>query len=129
MPASRFAGFWALGAAALMLSEPSPVMGQTAPPGTDVFLVKLTQVGGRLAVGDPANLTSRPGYDNQPAFTPDGAAVLYSTIGADGHADVCRIVLATHQRRCWETTPESEYSPAVAPQGGISVVRVERDSA
>jgi hypothetical protein len=84
---------------------------------------------GRLALGEPVNLTARPGYDNQPAFSEDREHLYYTTIGADGHADVCRIRLADRSRRCWETTPESEYSAADAPMGGVSVVRVERDSA
>ena len=128
MTACRFAGVQALGAVALLLATALPLAGQTAPSGTDVFLVPLKYDGTRLGVGDPVNLTARAGYDNQPAFTSDGLALLYSMIGADGHADVCRIVLATRARSCWNTTPESEYSPAPAPRGGISVVRVERDS-
>jgi Tol biopolymer transport system component len=111
----------------LHLAAATGLPGQAAP-GTDVYLVSLTPRGGRLVAGAPVNLTARAGYDNQPAFTPDGQALLYSTIGADGHADFCRIELATMARACRATTPESEYSPAVAPMGGVSVVRVERDS-
>jgi hypothetical protein len=99
------------------------------PPGTDVHLVELHRVRDSLVVGAPINLTARPGYDNQPAFSSDGTHLYFSTIGDDGHADVCRIRLANRARSCWSTTPESEYSPAEAPMGGVSVVRVERDSA
>lgn len=115
--------------ALLLLAAGAPVLpGQVPAPGTDVFLVPLAFQGSRLATGTLTNLTARPGYDNQPAFTPDGRTLLYSTIGADGHADACRIDLASRERTCRATTPESEYSPAVAPMGGVSVVRVERDS-
>lgn len=99
-----------------------------APPGTDVFLAPVHREAGALVVGTPVNLTARAGYDNQPAFSTDGAFLYYTTIGPDGQADACRIRLADRSRRCWETAPESEYSPADAPMGGVSVVRVERDS-
>lgn len=102
--------------------------GQTAPPGTDIHIADLRIATGRLTVGDAVNLTARPGYDNQPAFTPDGGALWYSSIGVEGQADVCRIELPAGPPKCVATTPESEYSPTPMPGGGISVVRVERDS-
>ncbi|HEX9165608.1 MAG TPA: hypothetical protein VF862_06835 [Gemmatimonadales bacterium] len=111
----------------MLLGAAGPVFGQAAP-GTDVFLVEVRREAGRLTLGLPVNLTARPGYDNQPAFSADGETLYYTTIGTDGHADVCRIRLVDRTRRCWETTPESEYSAADAPMGGVSVVRVERDS-
>lgn len=99
------------------------------PPGTDIWVADLTLRGGRVAVGTPVNLTARPGYDNQPAFLPDGSALLYTRIGADAQADVWRYDFATHTARALTTTSESEYSPTPIPgSSGISVVRVERDS-
>ena len=115
----------ALGTAFLAVAGPALAQGA---PGTDVFLVEVRRAEGTLSLGAAVNLTARPGYDNQPSFSADGRLLYYSTIGADGHADVCRIQLSDRSRRCWETTPESEYSPADAPMGGVSVVRVERDS-
>jgi len=99
------------------------------PPGTDIHLVSLSSLAGRLHVGTARNLTERPGYDNQPAFSPDGATLWYTSIGPAGQADVCRVVLQRGERRCVETRSESEYSPTPMPGGGISVVRVEADSA
>lgn len=100
---------------------------QGAPPATDIYLVRLR--GG--AIGDPpVNLTHRLGYDNQPAFTPDGRSLLYTVIGSDGQADIYRLDLGTRTRTRLTDTPESEYSPTPLPAGsGFSVVRVERDSA
>jgi hypothetical protein len=106
----------------------APVGGQATPPATDIHVAELRTVAGRLIVGEPANLTVRPGYDNQPAFTADGAAVWYTSIGPDGQADICRIELAPGARTCIAPSSESEYSPTPMPGGGISVVRVERDS-
>ncbi len=43
---------------------------QDAPPGTDIFLVDLSQLS-----APPVNLTRRPGYDNQPFFSADGSQI------------------------------------------------------
>lgn len=99
------------------------------PPGTDIWVADLSVRDGRVTVGKPVNLTARPGYDNQPAFLPDGSGFLYTRIGPDGQADIWRYDFATHTARAVTTTPESEYSPTFMPKaGGISVVRVELDS-
>ena len=99
------------------------------PPGTDIWVADLTVRDGHVGVGKPVNVTSRPGYDNQPAFLPDGSGFLYTRIGANGQADIWRYDFATHASRAVTTTAESEYSPTFMPKsGGISVVRVELDS-
>ena len=110
--------------AALQAATPAP-----GPPGTDVWVADLTIRDGRVTVGKPVNVTARPGYDNQPAFLPDGSGFLYTRIGADGQADIWRYDFSAHTAHAVTATPESEYSPTVMPRsGGISVVRVERDS-
>lgn len=99
------------------------------PPGTDIWVADLTIRDGRVSVGKPVQVIARPGYDNQPAFSPDGSGFLYTQIGADGQADIWRYDFATHTARAVTTTRESEYSPTFMPQSiGISVVRVELDS-
>lgn len=109
------------------LQPPAPRAAQ-GPPGTDIWLADLTLRDGRVALGTPVNVTARAGYDNQPAFLPDGSGLLYTRIGTDAQADVWRYDFATRSARAIITTPESEYSPTPIPGGGISVVRVERDS-
>ncbi len=101
---------------------------QGGPPSTDIYLVRLRA---GATIGDPpVNLTHRPGYDNEPAFTRDGKAILFTSIHADGQADVYRVDLATRAITQLTKTPESEYSPTPLPTGtGFSVVRVEMDSA
>jgi len=99
------------------------------PPGTDIWVTDLKIRAGLVTVGKPTNITTRAGYDNQPAFLPGGSGVLYTRIGADGQADIWRFDFTTHSARAVTTTPESEYSPTLIPRaGGISVVRVELDS-
>lgn len=99
------------------------------PPSTDVWLLDLSREGDEWRVGTPRNLTARPGYDNQPSFTADGGAVLYTSIREDGQADVWRYDLARGASARVTATAESEYSPTLMPGGReISAVRVEADS-
>jgi hypothetical protein len=99
-------------------------------PSTDIWLVSL-EGRGVPRVGRAENLTQRLGYDNQPAFTPDGRAILYTVIEGDGPSDIWRMDLATRARaNVTRTAIESEYSATPMPDGEhFSTVRVEADSA
>jgi WD40 repeat protein len=115
--------------ATLVLAALQAAAQPQGPPGTDIWVADLTIRDGRVSVGKPVNVTARPGYDNQPAFLPDGSGFLYTRIAADGQADIWRYDFAKHVARAVTTTRESEYSPTFIPKsGGISVVRVELDS-
>ena len=99
------------------------------PPGTEILLLPLHVRDGVVSLGAPANITARAGYDNQPSFTPDGRSVLYTSIRADGQADIYRYHPGSRRTTRVTATPESEYSATVMPGGRrISVVRVEADS-
>jgi len=100
------------------------------PPGTDVWLASLSRgADGMLEVGSPSNITSRPGYDNQPYFLADGSGLWYTVIDDAGVADIWLHDLATGSNTAVTTTvPESEYSATPMPGGGFSAIRVEADS-
>jgi dipeptidyl aminopeptidase/acylaminoacyl peptidase len=120
---------WSIGVSLLPVLASAAAGAQTKPPGTDIYLAPLSTRDGRLEVGTPTNITNRPGYDNQPSFTPDGRAILFTSIRDDGQADIYRYDLATKAVTRVTSTPESEYSPTVMPGGKrFSVIRVERDS-
>ena len=123
--------FARIGAAAAALVVPALLAAQ-APPGTDVYLARLSWKAGRPVVGAPRQLTDRAGYDNQPAFAPDGKTIYYTSIrgeGAASQADIWMVDLATGTSRAFTDTPESEYSPTPMPGGrDLAVVRVEADS-
>jgi WD40 repeat protein len=108
------------------------VAGAQAPasaPNPEIYLASLARRGDSIVVGPAENITRRPGYDNQPSFTPDGRAILYTAIGTDGQADIWRYDIRARRATRLTATPESEYSPTVMPGGTqFSVVRVERDS-
>ena len=101
----------------------------TTPPSTDIYLAPLTTRAGKLVVGAPTNVTKRPGYDNQPSFTPDGRALLFTSVREDAQADIYRYDLRTRTTSRVTATPESEYSASVYGDGSrFSVIRVELDS-
>lgn len=109
---------------ALFLPAPA-----AAQPATDIYLLEIAERDGRVIVlGAPARVTDRDGYDNQPAFTADAGAILYTSI-RDGQADTYRYDIRTAGTTRVTRTAESEYSPTPVPGAGrFSVVRVERDS-
>ena len=102
---------------------PQTAAAAAAVPATDIYLYRLSR--GLIPFRSRlVNITNRPGYDNQPSF--DGPAILYTSI-RNGQADIWRFENARNTQVT--STPESEYSPAVSPDGkSITVVRVERDS-
>lgn len=103
---------------------------QTSPPSTDIWLVDLQRDHSLLTLGKPVNLTDRPGYDNQPSFTPDGNRLLFTSQREAGQTDIYAFELATQQVTQLCKTPESEYSPTITPdQHAYSVIRVEADQA
>ncbi|HKN65521.1 MAG TPA: hypothetical protein VJW73_04555 [Gemmatimonadaceae bacterium] len=102
---------------------------QAAPPSTDIFLVPIRIQNDKPAIGRPANITHRTGYDNQPSFTPDSKSVLFTSVREDAQADIYRYDLATRSTRRITSTPESEYSATVYGDGTrFTVIRVEPDS-
>lgn len=97
-------------------------------PDTDIYLATIVHRGGRTVIGEPVNVTSRVGYDNQPWFLPDGRSFFF-VAQHDGQVDVFEYFLRARSARRLTNTPESEYSPTLTPDGrAMTVVRVERDS-
>lgn len=101
-------------------------------PGSDIYLAGLTvsdRAPGGIALVSPVNITTRAGYDNQPAFMGDERAVFYTSTRDDGQSDIYRYDIATHETTRLTGGPESEYSATMMPGGRrFSVIRVERDS-
>ena len=113
-----------------MLATSRSAARRRPPPATDIYLAPLSiRDDGRPVVGTPVNITNRPGYDNQPSFTPDSRAILFTSIREDGQSDIYRYDIASKAIARVTSTPESEYSATVMPGGQrFSVIRVEHDS-
>ena len=73
-------------AAALLLTAAATLA--QAPPSTEIYLAEITRDDGGLRLGEPVNVTSREGYDNQPYFLPDGRRLVYTSIDESGQADI-----------------------------------------
>ena len=98
-----------------------------APPDTEIYLASFTEDAKGVRIGPATDITNNPGYDNQPFFTPDSRAILFTSMRDGKQTDIYRYTLATKQTAQVTHTPESEYSPAITPSGMLSVVRVELD--
>jgi hypothetical protein len=118
-------------------SAAPPARAAQAPPDTEIYLAPMSVANGAITLGPAVNITSNPGYDNQPSFTPDGKSILFTSVrggpatapGAGTQTDIYKYDIASRQIAQVTSTPESEYSPTVTPSGGISVIRVELDEA
>ncbi|MET0216281.1 MAG: hypothetical protein ABW292_24945, partial [Vicinamibacterales bacterium] len=109
-----------------------------SPPDLEIVLATLSVKGRTVEIGAPVNISNSPGYDNQPTFTPDGGAVLFTSVRGDRKPDPANAAATGSEIYRYEIgaarlsqvteTPESEYSPRVTPDGThISVIRVEAD--
>lgn len=98
------------------------------PPSTDIYLASYTVVGDSIALAEPVNRTQRTGYDNQPQFTRDGRALLY-TSERNGQTDIYRWPLQADAPHPLTRTATSEYSPTPLSDTAYAVVRVEDDGA
>ncbi len=107
---------------------PAPPQTATVPPDTEIFLASFSARGATV-VGRATNITNSPGYDNQPSFTSDGRSIFFTSIRGGGtQTDIYRYDIASGATVRVTSTPESEYSATVTPDGGhISVIRVEAD--
>lgn len=113
---------------------------QAAPPSSEIFLLTIEADGKGLRLGAPVNISNSAGYDNQPSFTPNGRAILFTSarnrvvsVPAEGVAppaaqmDIFRYDIEAKTVTPVTKTLQSEYSPTVTPDGGMSVIRVEDD--
>lgn len=113
---------------ALACAASLPLAAAAQAPSSDIFLARLELDGPGVETLGWINVTNRDGYDNQPAFTLDGTAILY-TSQREGQTDIYRYDIETGAISRVTATPESEYSPTPLPSvARFSSIRVEADS-
>lgn len=85
-------------------------------PDSDIFLFPFIEdeQGARIA-GDGRNITERPGYDNQPWFTPGGKTILYTANHVPDRTDVFEYEILGGGRRQLTDSVDQEYSPQMSP--------------
>jgi len=109
-------------------------MAQNPMPNTDIYLANLKHKHGKISVSDTENITHRPGYDNQPYFTPDGKNLFY--VSYRKNAGIYGYTFKNKETKPINTNISGVdvYSPNYYPgRDGdlsrlISVVMVEKDS-
>jgi len=105
-------------------AQPAPA----PPPATEIYLATIEpSTDGNVRVGTPENISTNPGYDNQPFFLRGGAAVMFTSMRDGKQTDIYEYTIASRALKPLTTTAESEYSPTATPDGRFSVIRVESD--
>jgi hypothetical protein len=109
---------------------PAPQPPPVPLPDNEIHAVALVRDANGLRLGTPENLTMRAGYDNQPAFLPDGKGFLYTANADPQQTDIHFMSWPGRESARLNTTVTSEYSPTPVPGGGAySTVVVEPDGA
>jgi hypothetical protein len=124
MPAALLLAFTLL----VALVSQQPPQPPPPPAATDIYELMVGGTLDNLKTAAPRPVAAERGYENQPLFTQDGGAILF-TANRDGkQTDVFEFDRNARRTRQLIATPEGEYSPTVTPDGaGISVIRVESD--
>lgn len=92
--------------------QPAPAL-----PDTDILLYTMARSGNGVEIGLGRNITSSPGYDNQPSFSADGRSLLFSTRRDGDQNEIYRFDLLSDATRRVTRTPKNEYSPRETPDG------------
>ncbi len=115
----------------LAIASPGQAQDEEAPPPafpeTEIFLFDYDSAAEEDALSGGANVTDRPGYDNQPHFTKDSATFLYSR--DDGtQTDIWEYDIASGEHARITQTPESEFSPTPSPDNRTISMVFERNT-
>src|SRR5688572_15374586 len=111
-----------------LFTFPLLVYAQQLPPGTEIYVLDLSNKKSKVTVSNPQNITNRPGYDNQPFFHPDKPLLYYTSANAEGKTDLVEYNIKTKKSRNITTTPEREYSPTVTPEKKYLSCIIQRDN-
>jgi hypothetical protein len=94
---------------------------------TEVFLFDLKKVDGKLDLVNIQNISSNPGYDNQPSFYNNRHILFAST--RNSQTDIALYNIKTKTSTFINNTPNGgEYSPTKIPSSkNISAIRLDND--
>lgn len=99
-----------------------PAFAADAPPDVAIVVARLDVRAKQ--VSELRNITPGPGMHIQPAFTPDGAAVVFSA-GREGRQNILRHDFTSGTTTAVTDTPDKLYSPTPLADGrGFSAIRV-----
>ncbi len=118
----------------ILAHVPTLLRAQDAIKETEIYLADVKKSSGKFSFAPPVNISRHAGYDNQPWFTTDNRAVLFSSIRGENNPtkqhDIYKYFVKDSSITQFTNTSESEFSPMITPDDGqsVSVVRVEQDS-
>ena len=115
------------GLAFALVQQPAPNPASPAP--FDIYVLAIPNGVASMKTAAPQPMATKPGYDNQPAFSPDGSRVLFAANRDGQQTDIYAYVRAdTRTVQLTTTTKTNENSPTPLPSGsGFSVVMSEED--
>lgn len=102
------------------------VQAQTAAPQFDIYLADFHQ----QKISNIKKVNHKTGYQNQPAFSSDGRFLYWTSEQKNtdsSQMDIARLEISTGESDLYRSTPLSEFSPTVLPDGALSAVVVEAD--
>ncbi len=86
----------------------------TGQESTEIYLFDLQELDSIITLSNPVNISAREGYDNQPSFTDDSQALLFSSF-RNGQSDISKYFI-NERYRVWITdTKANEFSPMPYP--------------
>lgn len=96
-----------------------------AQPNTEVYLLDITEVDGKISLSNLRNISNNEGYDNQPSFY-DDITILFSST-RNGQTDIAKYDIGSGEISWLTDTPGgSEYSPLRIPgSDDISAIRLD----
>jgi len=118
--------------ALLAVLAPVATAQNAPPPATNIYELYFNGTLPGLADAKVQVVSTEPGYDNQPSYTPDGKLVLFTGNRDGKQTDIYSFDRALKRVTRVTTTSEGEYSPTYVPgskpgKPELSVIRVEAD--
>lgn len=100
----------------------------SAQPATQIYLAKLKVKASAVKLGALKKISKFEGYNNQPMFSPNGKTLYYTANQGGKQTDIFAYKLKSDKTVQLISTPTSEYSPTVTPDGKyFSCIMVEPD--
>ena len=99
-----------------------------AQNATEILLFDLLKKDDSFVLKNPVNISNNEGYDNQPSFTEDGQAILFSSF-RNGQSDIAKYEIFDNYRTWITETEGNEYSPRSFPKKSknFTCVRLDED--
>ncbi len=93
---------------------------------TEVYLFDYSNSKPLPTLNNPRNISSNPGYDNQPSFSKNGKFIYFSST-RNGQTDILRFDIKKDKKKWISQTIGGEYSPQEINKNHLSAVRLDPD--